>query len=102
MKERTRCREFIQWLLAQRRGSVTIRSVAQRDDATEMHIPENCKGWVTGNRGSELRRMDQETDVFMFMANNERGEERLLIFAADPGSKDSPVGRMAAERLVNE
>jgi len=102
IKERTRCREFIQWLLAQRRGSVTIRNVSQRDDATEMHIPENCKGWVTGNRGSELRRMEAETGTYMFMALDERGEERLIIFCHDAGSKVSPRGRMAAERLVNE
>merc|ERR1719436_693188 len=61
LKERRRCKEFIRWLLAQRRGSVTIPNVNQREDATEMHIPENCKGWVTGNRGSELRRMEAET-----------------------------------------
>merc|ERR1719512_361341 len=102
IRERTRCKEFITWLLQQRRGSVTITNVAQRDDATEMHIPENCKGWVTGNRGSELRRMEQETSTFMFMALNSHGEERLIIFCADPGSKVSPKGRMAAERLVNE
>merc|ERR1719210_2606117 len=102
LKERRRCKEFISWLLAQRRGSVTIADVSQRDDATEMHIPENCKGWVTGNRGSELRRMEQETSVYMFMALNSHGEERLIIFGADPGTKSSPTGRMAAERLVNE
>jgi len=102
LKERRRCREFVQWLLAQRRGSVTITNVAERDDATEMHIPENCKGWVTGNRGSELRRMEEETQTYMFMALDERGEERLIIFCHDAGSKVSPHGRMAAERLVNE
>merc|ERR1719512_65842 len=102
LRERTRCKEFISWLLAQRRGSVTITGVAQRDDATEMHIPENCKGWVTGNRGSELRRMEQETGTYMFMSLDERGEERLIIFCHDAGSKVSPKGRMAAERLVNE
>eukprot|EP00927_Polykrikos_kofoidii_P031139 TRINITY_DN267_c0_g2_i4.p1 TRINITY_DN267_c0_g2~~TRINITY_DN267_c0_g2_i4.p1 ORF type:complete len:621 (-),score=93.25 TRINITY_DN267_c0_g2_i4:139-1950(-) len=101
-KERRRCREFIGWLLAQRRGSVTIASVSGREDATEVHIPENCKGWVTGNRGSELRRMEQETNVYMFMALDSRGQERLIIFSHDEGSKTSPVGRMAAERLVNE
>merc|ERR1719382_1249778 len=101
-KERRRSKEFITWLLQQRRGSVTIADVSQRDDATEMHIPENCKGWVTGNRGSELRRMEQETCVYMFMALDSRGEERLIIFSHDPGSKVSPKGRMAAERLVNE
>merc|ERR1719491_1989668 len=89
MKERRRCREFIQWLLAQRRGSVTIASVANREDATEMHVPENCKGWVTGNRGSELRRMEDETACYMFMALDGRGEERLLIFSTAPGSKVS-------------
>merc|ERR1719145_540894 len=51
LKERKRCKEFINWLLQQRRGSVTIRNVSDREDATEMHIPDNCKGWVTGNRG---------------------------------------------------
>merc|ERR550532_2858790 len=102
LKERRRCKEFITWLLQQRKGSVTIPDIARRDDATEMHIPENCKGWVTGNRGSELRRMEQETQVYMFMALDARGEERLIIFSHDPGSKVLPTGRMAAERLVNE
>jgi len=102
LKQRRRCREFITWLLQQRRGSVTIPDVSQRDDATEMHVPENCKGWVTGNRGSELRRMEQQTSVYMFMALDEKGEERLIIFSHDAGSKVSNTGRMAAERLVNE
>jgi len=101
-KERRRCRDFIGWLLQQRRGSVTIADISHRDDATEMHIPENCKGWVTGNRGSELRRMESETGTYMFMALDARGEERLIIFSHDAGSKTSPLGRMAAERLVNE
>merc|ERR1719210_3201023 len=102
LKERRRCKEFINWLLQQRRGSVTIPDISHRDDATEMHIPENCKGWVTGNRGCELRRMEQETGTYMFMALDSRGEERLIIFSHDPGSKTSNTGRMAAERLVNE
>lgn len=102
LKERRRVKQFLDWLLAQRRGSVTVKDVADRDDCTEMHIPENCKGWVTGNRGSELRRVEQETGTFMFMALDSRGEERLLIFGANPGSKTENGGRMHAERLVNE
>merc|ERR1719189_2228898 len=85
LKERRRCKDFITWLLQQRRGSVTISDISQRDDATEIHIPENCKGWVTGNRGSELRRMEEETGTYMFMALDARGEERLIIFCHDPG-----------------
>lgn len=102
LKERRRCKEFVTWLLAQRRGSVTITGVSRRDDATEMHVPDNCKGWVTGNRGSELRRMEEETQTYMFMALDERGEERLIIFSHNAGTKNSPHGRMAAEKLVNE
>merc|ERR1719330_1591766 len=102
LKQRRRCAEFIGWLLQQMRGAVTIPDVTRRDDCTELHIPMNCKGWVTGNRGSELRRMEQETGVYMFMALDGRGEERLIIFSHDAGSKVSPTGRMAAERLVNE
>eukprot|EP00435_Cladocopium_sp_Y103_P074597 s737_g49.t2 len=48
LKERRRVKQFLDWLLAQRRGSVTVKDVADRDDCTEMHIPDNCKGWVTG------------------------------------------------------
>mmetsp|Transcript_41639 Transcript_41639/g.89389 ORF Transcript_41639/g.89389 Transcript_41639/m.89389 type:complete len:635 (+) Transcript_41639:50-1954(+) len=102
LKERTRCKEFLSWLLAQRRGSVTIPDVSSRDDATEIHIPDNCKGWVTGNRGSELRRMEADTGTYMFMALDDRGDERLIIFSHHPGSKGSEKGRAAAERLVNE
>ncbi|CAK0849770.1 unnamed protein product [Prorocentrum cordatum] len=101
-KERKRCKEFIEWLLHQRRGTPTVSDVADRDDCTEMHIPDNCKGWVTGNRGSELRRVEEETGTYMFMALDRRGEERLLIFSADEGTKMGTGGRMHAERLINE
>ncbi|CAK0838125.1 unnamed protein product, partial [Prorocentrum cordatum] len=103
LKERARCREFIVWLLQQRRGSVTIARAEARDDCTVVHIPVSCKGWVTGNRGSELRRMEQESGTYMFMALDERGEERLLIFGANAGDKPgSTSGRRFAERLVND
>eukprot|EP00434_Breviolum_minutum_P005674 symbB.v1.2.004998.t1/scaffold288.1/size478366/28 len=102
LKERKRCKQFIDWLLAQRRGSVTVADVQDRDDCTEMHIPDNCKGWVTGNRGSELRRVEQATGTFMFMSLDKHGEERLLIFSNNPGSKAADGGRAHAERMVNE
>jgi len=102
LAERRRCKEFIQWLLQQRRGSVTIADIKDRDDVTEVHIPANCKGWVTGNRGSELRRMEQNSGTYMFMALDAKGEERLLIFGANRGSKNREGGRLHAERMVNE
>merc|ERR1712048_398349 len=102
LKERRRCTEFIQWLLQQRRGSVTIADISQRDDVTEAHIPSNCKGWVTGNRGSELRRIEHASGTYMFLALDSRGEERLLIFGVNEGTLSGEGGRLHAERLVNE
>jgi len=102
LKERRRCKEFIEWLLQQRRGQVTVNDVSKRDDCAEVHVPENCKGWVTGNRGSELRRVEQETGTYMFMALDRHGDERLLIFSVQAGTKTGEGGRMHAERLINE
>jgi len=101
-KDRRRGQEYVKWLLQQRKGSVTITDTAKRDDVTEVHIPASCKGWVTGNRGTELRSMEQQTGTFMFMANDSKGEERLLIFGVNKGTKDGETGRLAAERLVND
>merc|ERR1711920_783285 len=100
--ERRRCRDYLTWLLTQLNGAVTVKNVRDRDDCTEMFIPSNCKGWVMGNKGQELRRVEKETGVFSFMALDENGEERLLIFGSDPGSKSSDTGRIAAERMVND
>jgi len=101
-KQRRRCREFIEWLLQQLKGAVVVGDVSHRDDVTEMHIPDNCKGWVTGNRGSELRRVEAETGTYLFMAQDKHGEERLLIFGENPGTKTGEGGRMHAERKINE
>lgn len=100
-KERKCAREYITWLLDQRRGKVTV-DVRGRDDCTEVHIPSNCIGWVTGNRGSELRRIEQESGTFCFMSGDQHGEERLLIFGHDEGNRVAEKGRAAAERLVND
>mmetsp|Transcript_26255 Transcript_26255/g.39022 ORF Transcript_26255/g.39022 Transcript_26255/m.39022 type:complete len:256 (+) Transcript_26255:1-768(+) len=103
-RERRRCREFVMWLLQQRRGSVTIDDISRRDDVTEVHVPTSCKGWVTGNRGSELRRIEQATGTYIFMALDGRGEERLLVFGVNPGSAASrrDGGRAEAELLIKE
>jgi hypothetical protein len=102
LKQRKRCREFLQWLLAQRRGSITVSDVNRRDDCTEVFVPNNTKGWITGNRGSELRKIEQETDCFLFMALDKAGEERLLILGHNPGGRMDEKGRMRAERMIND
>merc|ERR1740121_1678472 len=101
-KERQRCREYLGWLLKQLKGPFTVTNVKSRDDCTEVYVPNHCKGTVMGSKGVELRRVEQETNVFSFMALDENDEERLLIFSKEAGSKTSPLGRAAAERQIQE
>lgn len=66
LKERRRCREFVNWLLQQRRGSVTITDLTRRDDVTE--VGAGCKastlgclqglgaGHVIENHGKSMRK----------------------------------------------
>merc|ERR1719401_3088450 len=100
--ERKRCREYVDWLLKQLKGPVTVRDARHRDDCTEVWVPKDLTGRVMGAGGSELRRIEQETGVFSFMAVDEHGDERLCIFGTDPGSESSPTGRLAAEKMVKE
>merc|ERR1719230_1475716 len=90
------------WLLKQLRGPVTVRDAKNRDDCTEVWVPKGMAGRIMGAGGSELRRIEQETGVFSFMAVDENGDERLCIFSTDPGSESSSTGRLAAERMVKD
>merc|ERR1719247_1373789 len=74
-KERARIKQYLQWLLQQRRGDVTIGDCSKRNDCTEMHIPRETIGYVTGNRGSSLRDIEQQTSFFLFMALDNDGTE---------------------------
>merc|ERR1712048_937814 len=84
---------------------VTVADIRNRDDVMEMRIPANCKAWVTGDRGRELRRIEQATGTYIFMANDASGEERLLIFGVIEGSEYAQGGlggRKLAQKMVNE
>lgn len=101
-KERGRCTDYIQWLLKQLKGPVTVRDAKSRTDCTEVWVPKGLTGRIMGAQGAELRKIEAETGVFSFMAVNEDGDERLCIFATDPGSDTRNTGRMAAEKMIKE
>ena len=54
-RERSRCYEYLRWLLDQRQRTVVIEDTANRDDVMEVHVPRNCVGFVTRDRGEALR-----------------------------------------------
>jgi len=72
------------------------QDVADRGDVTEVHVPSNCIGYVTGNRGSSLRQVEEDTGTFCFIASTKDHQDQLLIFGWDK------EGRYKAERAINQ
>jgi len=99
--ERKRAKDYLGWLLEQRRGAVQIRD-RDRDDLTIIEVPRESVGFLTGHKGESLREIERMSGTFCF-ADGEKGRasgagqfESLLIFGA---SKD---GRRLARRIVED
>mmetsp|Transcript_8560 Transcript_8560/g.29218 ORF Transcript_8560/g.29218 Transcript_8560/m.29218 type:complete len:584 (-) Transcript_8560:332-2083(-) len=93
--ERARARDYLKWLLKQRNGPVRVEGLSDRDDVSTLRVPAECAGYITGNRGSTLRQIEEDTGTFCFLEGGNRGEdETLLVFGHDKG------GRERAEREV--
>ena len=95
IEERTRARTYLKWLLKQRAGSVYVDDLQERDDVTIVPIPRDAIGYVTGNRGSSLRQVEEDSGTFCFVEGGRGESEQLLIF----GHKKAD--REVAERLIN-
>jgi len=93
--ERQRARRYLGWLLKQRSGGVRIDDVADMNDVTVVHVPQNCMGAVSGARGMALRHIEEETGAFCFIARDYRKEEQLFVFGWDA------EGRSKAEQMAN-
>mmetsp|Transcript_68036 Transcript_68036/g.203747 ORF Transcript_68036/g.203747 Transcript_68036/m.203747 type:complete len:275 (-) Transcript_68036:22-846(-) len=94
-EERTRARTYLKWLLKQRNGSVFVEDLRERTDVTIVPVPSEAIGYVTGNRGSSLRQVEEESGTFCFVEGGRGESEQLLIFGHDKNDRE------AAERLVN-
>jgi hypothetical protein len=99
--ERKRARDYLTWLLEQRRGAVQIPS-RDRDDLTVVEVPREAVGFLTGHKGESLREIERQSGTFCF-ADGEKGRatgagqfEHLLIFGA------SYEGRKLAKRIVED
>jgi hypothetical protein len=94
IEERSRARTYLKWLLKQRHGSVYVDDLRDRDDVTVVQVPREAIGYVTGNRGSSLRMVEEESGTFCFVEGGRGESEQLLIFG------HIPADREYAERLV--
>mmetsp|Transcript_68037 Transcript_68037/g.203756 ORF Transcript_68037/g.203756 Transcript_68037/m.203756 type:complete len:212 (-) Transcript_68037:66-701(-) len=99
-EERTRARTYLKWLLKQRNGSVFVEDLRERTDVTIVPVPSEAIGYVTGNRGSSLRQVEEESGTFCFVEGGRGESEQLLIFGHDKYDRD--VAERAINNLVNE
>merc|ERR1719197_1609512 len=93
--ERNRAKTYLKWLLKQRHGSVYVDDLKERDDVTIVPCPRDCIGYVTGNRGSSLRQVEEESGTFCFVEGGHGDAEQLLVFCHSKNDRD------VAERLIN-
>jgi len=93
--ERRRARSYLKWLLKQRGGAVFVDDIDMRSDVLPVNVPRDCIGWVTGNRGSSLRQVEEETGTFCFLAATKGNDEQLLVFSFDRKCREK------AERIIN-
>jgi len=83
--QRKNCRDYIGWLLEQREGKIEV-DCDQRDDCIGVDVPIEYVGWVTGKSGNELRKIEELTRTFCFLATHtESGKERVLICGTEEG-----------------
>jgi len=100
--ERQRGREYLNFLLEQRHGGKVRMDVRGREDCTKMDIPRGATLELTRDKGSGLRRIEERTKTFCFLAQDLNGEQQMLCFGKLNGSRALVTGRAGAEALIND
>jgi hypothetical protein len=85
---RARAKKYVQAVMAQRVGPVSIEDEEGTDDLTTLLVPHEAVGFVTGAQGNFLRVIEEEWGTLMFFAEyrGRRGPsssadtEKLAIF----------------------
>merc|ERR1712046_516166 len=67
--ERKRAREYLKWLFQQLDGPVYVDDWRTRDDCTVLVIPQDCIGYITGNKRATLATLEDEWGTLMFFMN---------------------------------
>jgi len=85
--ERRRAKKYVECVMAQRVGPVTIDDDSEDDDLTVIQVPTEAVGFVTGSQGNFLRQVEEEWGTLMFFADfRGRGSGREV----PPASPSSP------------
>lgn len=101
---RGRAKKYIECVMAQRVGPVTIdEQDHDADDLTTISVPSEAVGFVTGAQGNFLRSVEEEWGTLMFFADfrgkgrgREGDTEKLAIFGPQRGRRGAQLKVMAA------
>ncbi|KAK3270284.1 hypothetical protein CYMTET_21309 [Cymbomonas tetramitiformis] len=96
--ERQRARRYCDWLLSQRSGGVTIEGASSMDDCQVVHVPQNCMGHIAGNRGANLRQLEEETGTYCFFARD--GREAALRTTEEEAVMEAEVTEAEVTEVV--
>eukprot|EP01065_Artemidia_motanka_P049564 TRINITY_DN823_c0_g1_i1.p1 TRINITY_DN823_c0_g1~~TRINITY_DN823_c0_g1_i1.p1 ORF type:complete len:562 (+),score=192.82 TRINITY_DN823_c0_g1_i1:63-1748(+) len=95
-EERRRARRYMRWLLEQRHGSVRVKDVDGLEDVQTMTVPSECVGQLMGQKGHIMRKVEEETETFLFMARDHNDKERLFVCGHDK------LNRHRAEKMIDD
>lgn len=85
-EQRKKCQNYLDWLLLQREGRLEL-DVKNRNDVLAVHIPDDSTGFVMGKESIRMREVEQNNDVFCFMADDvlDENKNKVFIFGLEHG-----------------
>ena len=86
---RGRAKKYVECVMAQRVGPVTIDDATDDDDLTCIQVPSEAVGFVTGSQGNFLRQVEEEWGTLMFFADF-RGRNKGEQVPASSASTSQP------------
>ena len=85
--ERKRAKKYVECVMAQRVGPVTIEDNHEDDDLTVIMVPSEAVGFVTGAQGNFLRQVEEEWGTLMFFADFRGRSERVEVTGRLPSTR---------------
>eukprot|EP00747_Dinoflagellata_sp_TGD_P129340 gnl/TRDRNA2_/TRDRNA2_174665_c4_seq1.p1 gnl/TRDRNA2_/TRDRNA2_174665_c4~~gnl/TRDRNA2_/TRDRNA2_174665_c4_seq1.p1 ORF type:complete len:269 (+),score=19.38 gnl/TRDRNA2_/TRDRNA2_174665_c4_seq1:61-807(+) len=87
-------KDFLSWLLVQRKNGVIPVPKRGRQDITSLKVPRRCIAMMTGKQGEVLRKIEKDTRTYLFFKENGRGAptkrcERLYICSVNDAARNN-------------
>ena len=87
---RGRAKKYVECVMAQRVGPVTIDDATDDDDLTCIQVPSEAVGFVTGSQGNFLRQVEEEWGTLMFFADFRGRNKGEQVHASSASTSQPP------------